>query len=181
MTKETHKEHKKEEPKKDSPKVEPKLSAEAVLQTKVQELEEKAKADQDKYLRLFAEFDNYRKRTQAEKEEFGKYATTDLLKKLLPLMDSFEQARVSFEKHSDEKEELKKGLALIHKQFEDILLLIGVKKIEAAGKKFDPHFHEAIIQQEKPGVASGLVIEEARPGFMIHDRVLRPAMVIVAK
>jgi len=96
-------------------------------------------------------------------------------------MDSFERARHSFEKHSEDIEELQSGLALIHKQFEDILEKEGVKKIDTQGQKFDPHFHEAVMQQDVEGVESQTIIEELQPGFSMHDKVLRPAMVIVAK
>ena len=151
------------------------------LEEKIKCLEEQQKTDKDKFLRLFAEFDNYRKRTIAEKEDLAKFGAVELLKQLLPLLDSFERAKVSFEKHSDEKEDLKKGLALIHKQFEDILAKIGIKKIETIGKQFDPRFHEAIMQQEQKGATPNTILEEAQPGFLLYDRVIRPAMVIVAK
>lgn len=149
-------------------------SKEALLQQKNKELE-------DKYLRLYAEFDNFRKRTQLEKEEFAKYAAAETVKNLLPLMDSFERAKSSFEKHTEDIEELKKGMALIHKQFEDILEKIGVSKIAAKGAMFDPNLHEAIMQQDAEGVEPQTVIEEVQPGFVINDKVLRHAMVIVAK
>ncbi len=151
------------------------------LEEQIKSLEATIKESQDKNLRLYAEFDNYRKRVVAEKEDFAKYAATDLVKKFLPIMDSFERAKISFEKHTEEKEELKKGLALIYKQFEDTLTGLGVKKIETVGKHFDPQFHEAIMQQEQNGVVSGTILEEVQPGFLLYDRLLRPAMVIVAK
>ncbi len=161
--------------------------AEEQKQTPTQEenkedlLQQKNKELEDKYLRLCAEFDNFRKRTQLEKEEFAKYAAAETVKNLLPLMDSFERAKPSFEKHTEDIEELKKGMALIHKQFEDILEKLGVTKIVAKGTLFDPNLHEAIMQQEAEGVESQTIIEEVQPGFLINDKILRHAMVIVAK
>lgn len=148
-----------------------------VLSAKEQELKEA----NDKHLRLYAEFDNYRKRVQAEKEELCKSASSNLLKELLPILDSFDRAQQSFEKHSDEKEELLKGLALIHRQFEDILTKNGIKKIEAKGKLFDPQLHEAIMQQEAAGVTPHTILEEVQIGYLLNDKLLRPAMVIIAK
>lgn len=143
--------------------------------------EEKNKELDDQYLRLCAEFDNFRKRTQQEKEELARYAAANTVKTLFPLMDSFERAKGSFEKQTENVEELKKGMALIHKQFENILEKLGVTKIAAKGCLFDPELHEAVMQQDCEGVEPQTIIEEIQPGFMINDKVLRHAMVIVAK
>ncbi len=152
-----------------------------ILAKELQAKEVELKEQQDKNLRLYAEFDNYRKRVTAEKEELCKTATTALLKELLPILDSFERAQQSFEKHKNEKEELHKGLALIHRQMEDALAKHGIKKIEAKGQKFDPQLHEAIMQQEAAGVEAHTVLEEVQKGYLVHDKLLRPAMVIIAK
>ena len=141
----------------------------------------KEKEAEDKYLRLYAEFDNFRKRTQLEKEELAKYAAAETVRTLFPLMDSFERAQSSFEKHTDDTEELKKGLALIHKQFEDILKKLGVVKIETKDVFFDANLHEAVMQQEAAGVEPQTIIEEVQAGFLINGKVLRYAKVIVAK
>lgn len=135
----------------------------------------------DKHLRLYAEFDNYRKRVIAEKDELCKIAANNLLKELLPILDSFERAQQSFDKHSEDKEELKKGLALIHRQLEDVMTKFGIKKLEAKGQKFDPQLHEAIMQQDAPGVESHTIIEEVQNGYLLNGKLLRPAMVIIAK
>lgn len=153
----------------------------SALEKDLQAKESELKDQQEKNLRLYAEFDNYRKRVMAEKEELCKTATTGLLKELLPILDSFERAQQSFEKHKNEKEDLHKGLALIHRQLEDALAKNGIKKIEAKGQIFDPQLHEAIMQQEAPGVESHTVLEEIQKGYLIHDKLLRPAMVIIAK
>jgi len=147
------------------------------LIAKEQELQEAL----EKNLRLYAEFDNYRKRVQSEKEELCKTANSGLLKELLTILDSFERAQASFEKHTDEKEELQKGLALIHRQMEDVMQKNGIKKIEAKGQKFDPQMHEAIMQQEAAGVESQTILEEVQNGYFLHSKLLRPAMVIIAK
>jgi len=153
----------------------------AELASLLNEKEAALKEANDKHLRLYAEFDNYRKRVQAEKEELSKTALSALLKELLTILDSFERAQESFEKHINEKEELIKGVALIHRQFEDILAKNGIKKIETKDKPFDPQLHEAIMQQEAAGVATHTVLEEVQKGYLLNDKLLRPAMVIVAK
>lgn len=134
----------------------------------------------DKYLRLYAEFDNYRRRTDQEKGEFARYASRNVLEALIPILDSFNHSQSSFDNLASTKEDLQKGFALIHKQFEDALLKFGVKKIEAKGQLFDPNFHEAVMQKDSDQ-PSQTVLEELQVGFMIHDKVLRPSMVVVAK
>ncbi len=148
---------------------------------KLQSLEEALKKEQDSYLRLRAEFDNYRKRAAVEKEEFVKYATANVLNEILPIIDNFERAQQSFEKHKDEKEEIIKGVALIHKQLEDLLQKFGIKKIECLGKPFDPATQEAIMQKETTEGEDNIVLEVVQPGYQLEDKVIRHAMVIVSK
>lgn len=142
------------------------------------ELKEKLLAAEDKYLRLFAEFDNYRKRTEGEKTEFSKYAAGNFAEAILPVLDSFERSEKALA--ANVSEEVRKGFALIHKQLEDILQKFGVKKMEAVGKVFDPRYHEAVLQKESDQPAQ-TVLEELQTGYLMHEKVLRAAMVVVAK
>lgn len=144
-------------------------------------LEEELKKEKDASLRLRAEFENYRRREAQDKEEFVKFAAGNVILEILPILDSFERAQKSFEKHKDEVAEIIKGTALIHKQFEDILKKLGVEKIESLGKSFDPNLHEAVMQQEEKDKAKNIVLEEVQAGYMMQGKVLRHAMVIVSK
>lgn len=129
-------------------------------------------------LRALADFDNFRKRTAAEKDELGKYANERFARELLPVLDGLAKAS-EFASKSD-SENLVKGLALVIKQMKDALSKFGVEEIVSLGKKFDPNFHEAILMKES-GSEPGTVIEEAQKGYTIHGRLLRPSMVIVSK
>ncbi|MDR2430794.1 MAG: nucleotide exchange factor GrpE [Candidatus Margulisbacteria bacterium] len=147
---------------------------------KAAELTEKLKAAEDKYLRLFAEFDNFRKRTEGEKAEFSKYAAGNFIEAVLPVLDSFERSQKALDAEADAGGEVQKGFALIHRQLEDILRKFGVQKMTAAGQPFDPRLHEAVMQKESDQ-PSHTVLEELQTGYVMYDKVLRPAMVIVAK
>ena len=144
------------------------------------ETKEKLLAAEDKYLRLCAEFDNYRKRTENEKSEFAKYAAGNFIEAVLPVLDSFERSQKALETDANAGDEVKKGFALIHKQLEDVLQKFGVKKMEAVGKIFDPRFQEAVMQKESDQPAQ-TVLEELQTGYVMYDKVLRAAMVVVAK
>jgi molecular chaperone GrpE len=170
------------------------IGASSAPAPEVAELKEKLAAAEDRYLRLFAEFDNFRKRTEGERADFARYAAGNFIEAALPVLDSFERYQKLVETPGPETPapapagaqpsgpdgELRKGFALIHKQLEDILQKFGVQKITAVGQPFDPRFHEAVLQKESDQPAH-TVLEEMQTGFMLHDRVLRPAMVVVAK
>lgn len=146
------------------------------------ELRQQLVAAEDKYLRLYAEFDNFRKRSLQEKADHTKHAARNLIEQILPILDSFEHSRASFEKPNcnTNVEDMQKGFALIHKQFEDALQKVGVTKLMPKGEVFDPKFHEAVMLQDSDQPAH-TVLEVLQPGYTIHDKLLRPAMVIVAK
>jgi molecular chaperone GrpE len=133
----------------------------------------------DRLLRQAAEFDNYRKRTERERREMAQYAAGDVLEALLPVVDDFERA-LQVEAGPDAAA-YRKGVELIYKQLQDLLARRGVTPIEAVGKPFDPQFHQAITYEPSPGRAEGEVLEVVRRGYMHGDRLLRPAMVKVAK
>jgi molecular chaperone GrpE len=133
----------------------------------------------DRLLRKTAEFENYRKRVDKERREAAQYAASDLLEALLPIIDDFERA-LKADAGAD-PEAYRKGVELIYKQLTDLLARRGVTPIEAVGKDFDPRFHQAITVEEAPGRREGEVVEEVRRGYMHGDRLLRAAMVKVAK
>jgi molecular chaperone GrpE len=139
----------------------------------------KAEKDQlmDRLLRLQAEFDNARKRAQREQQDYRDYALTDIIKTLIPVMDSFDRALQS----SPEKSEFHLGVELIHKQLLDALTKIGVQPISAKGQQFDPRFHEAIEMVDTGDAKDNEVIDELQRGYKLKDRLLRPAMVRVAR
>jgi molecular chaperone GrpE len=140
----------------------------------------------DRLLRKTAEFDNYRKRTERERLQLSEAAAADLLTELLPLVDDMERALsadvpAEAAAYAGAAGGIRKGVELIHKQLVDILRKRGVKPIEALGADFDPHFHQAVSYEPAEGRREGEVIEEFRRGYMLGDRLLRPAMVKVAK
>jgi len=134
----------------------------------------------DRLLRKQAEFDNYRKRTDRERIQLSEAAAADLLTELLPLVDDMERA-LQAHAASDGGEAIRKGVELIHRQLVDMLRKRGVKPLDALGAEFDPHFHNAVSYEPAEGRRDGEVVEEFRRGYMLGDRLLRPAMVKVAK
>jgi molecular chaperone GrpE len=134
----------------------------------------------DRLLRKTAEFDNYRKRTERDRIQLSEAAAADLLTELLPLVDDMERA-LAAESAAGEGDAIRKGVELIQKQLLELLRKRGVKPIEALGADFDPHFHMAVSYEPAEGRREGEVIEEFRRGYMLGDRLLRPAMVKVAK
>jgi molecular chaperone GrpE len=142
---------------------------------------QKLKAERDSLLdrlaRAQAEFDNARKRAVKEQQDFRDFATVDAIKSLLPVIDSFERALQSKSDPAD----FRAGIELIYKQLQDALAKIGVRAIVAKGEQFDPHVHEAIEMVETSDAADHEVLEEWQRGYKFKDRLLRPAMVKVAK
>jgi molecular chaperone GrpE len=134
----------------------------------------------DRLLRKTAEFDNYRKRVERDRQSFAESATADLLRDLLPLVDDLERA-LKADPGSDGVESYRRGVELIHRQLLEVLRRRGVKPIEALGADFDPHFHQAVAYEPAQGRREGEVIEEFARGYMLGDRLLRPTMVKVAK
>ena len=143
------------------------------------ELRRERDALQDRLLRTAAEFDNYRKRIERERGEFAAYAAADVLTDLLPIVDNFERALDA--PAGPGADAFRKGVELIHKQMVDLLRRRGVKPIEALGADFDPNFHQAVMHESSEEHREGEVIGELQRGYMLGDRLLRPAMVKVAK
>lgn len=143
--------------------------------------EERAKYEEmkDRFLRSQADFDNYRKRMQKEREEMAKYASRSLLEKLLPAIDNLERA-IDSSKQSESFEMLAQGVEMVYRQIMDALREEGAVPLETVGKPFDPHFHQAVMQEESDQYESGIVIEEFQKGYMLKDKLIRPAMVKVS-
>jgi len=133
----------------------------------------------DRLLRKTAEFDNYRKRIDRERREQGDRAVLELLQELLLVIDDFELALTA--EGSETASAYRKGVELIHAKLHDLLKKYGVRPIDAVGTDFDPNLHEAVVHEASPRHREGEVIGELRRGYMIGDRLLRPAMVKVAK
>jgi molecular chaperone GrpE len=133
----------------------------------------------DRWLRKSAEFDNYRRRIDRERREQADQAVVDLLQDLLSVVDDFDRALTV--DAGEGGGAYRKGVELIHGKLHDLLRRYGVKPIEALGADFDPNVHQAVMHEESPEHREGEVIGELRKGYTINDRLLRPAMVKVAK
>ncbi|MBO0912302.1 MAG: nucleotide exchange factor GrpE [Acidobacteria bacterium] len=142
---------------------------------------ERLRAERDELLdrlkRMQAEFDNARKRALKEQQDFRDYALVDTIKTIIPVLDSFDRALQS----SPEKSEFHVGVELIHKQLVDALHKLGVRQISAKGEQFDPRCHEAIEMVDTEDAEDHQVLEELQRGYKLKDRLLRPAMVKVAR
>jgi molecular chaperone GrpE len=131
----------------------------------------------DRLARAQAEFENARRRAVKEQQDFRDFATVEVIKSLLPVIDSFERALQS----KSDAAEFRSGVELIYKQLQDVLAKLGVRPVAAKGEQFDPHVHEAIEMVETPNAADHEVLEEWQRGYKFKDRLVRPAMVKVAK
>jgi len=134
---------------------------------------------QDRLLRTAAEFDNYRKRIDRERRDQADNAMADALEDLLPIMDNLELALSA--PAGDDANAYRKGVELIHRQMTDLLKKRGVKAIDAVGTDFDPRYHQSVMHEVSADHREGEVMQELRRGYMLGDRLLRPAMVKVAK
>ena len=145
--------------------------------------ERAAKADEnwDRLLRATAEFDNFRKRAAREKQDAIKFANENLMTKLIPVLESFDNALAAAEKAPVSATALKDGVAMVSSQLKQILQENGLEEVDALNKPFDPNFHEAIAQQESADVPEGTVLHQARKGYKLRERLLRAASVVVSK
>ena len=135
---------------------------------------------QDKYIRLAAEFENYKRRAQRDQSDAIRYANESLLKNLLSTLDNLERA-IQCGKDAGASGSLLEGVELTHKQFLETIEKLGLRQVSSAGSLFDPNMHQAVAQVESETVAPNTVVEEFQKGYFLHDRILRPAMVTVAK
>jgi molecular chaperone GrpE len=132
----------------------------------------------DRLARLQAEFENARKRTAREQQDFREFALADAIKALLPILDSFERA---LQTTAADRSEFRGGVDLIYKQLQDALQKLGLRPVPAQGELFDPHLHEAIEMVDTTEAADHQILEELQRGYKLKDRLLRPSMVRVAR
>ena len=145
----------------------------------LEKLQEKYDALNQQYIRLAADFDNYRKRQAQERENLIKFGTENALKSLLEVLDNFERGQKALENVED-CEKVKESFNLVHKQVFDALTKLGLEEIKAVGEEFDPNFHEAVMQTPTSEQPEHTVINELQKGYKLGDKVLRPTLVNVA-
>jgi molecular chaperone GrpE len=148
---------------------------------KTEKLEEEIVQLNDKFLRLYSEFDNYRKRTIKEKIELSKTASADVILSILPVLDDFERAIKAFEISTESTDALKHGIILIFGKFINILAQQGLQQIKTIGEEFNTDLHEAVarIPATDPEL-KGKIVDETEKGYMLHDKVIRYSKVVVA-
>lgn len=151
------------------------------LEAKIETAQQEAKESYDRLLRVSAEFDNYKKRSAREMQEFRKYANESLLKDLLPVLDNLELAIKAARDETNEQASLVDGVDLTLKEILRVLDKHGVQPVEALHKPFDPVFHQAVVGEESDTHPENTIIQELQKGYTLHDRLLRPSMVVVAK
>ena len=151
------------------------------LESKLNAAQEQAQENYDRLLRLSAEFDNYKKRTSREMRDVVRYANEKLLKELLGIVDNLERAIDSANQDTPSDASLVEGINLTLNEVLKILQRYDVQPVKALGETFDPAFHQAMMQQEVEDQPANMVVQEMQKGYVMHDRLLRPAMVVVSK
>ncbi len=155
------------------------VQEEETVEPSTEELIKEIDEANEKYLRLYADFENYRKRVVKEKEDLVKYASETVISELLPILDNFELALSHVQ--NDTNNPLIQGVQMTHKEMKKVLGKLALVEIESKDKPFDPQYHHAMSQVETEDLEDNTVIEEFRKGYMYKDKVLRPAMVSVSK
>ena len=150
-------------------------AAEEAAERVIEDLRRALEERDAQYLRLAADFENFRRRTAQESAERLRYSAESAAAALIPVLDNLQRAMA----HAPEGDPLLDGVRMVARQFEDALRSVGVTPIEAVGQPFDPAVHEAIGGEESPDVSVDTVVDELQPGYRLHDRVLRPALVRV--
>ncbi|MBX5318376.1 nucleotide exchange factor GrpE [Staphylococcus caprae] len=145
---------------------------------KIQELEKLANDNEEKYLRLYAEFENYKRRIQNENQINKTYQAQGVLTDILPSIDNIERA-LQIEGDDESFKSLQKGVQMVHESLLRALKDNGLEEIQAEGQEFDPNLHQAVVQDDNPDFKSGEVTQELQKGYKLKDRVLRPSMVKV--
>lgn len=146
----------------------------------VELLEEKLEKEENKYLKLYAEFENYKRRSREEAERNNKYKNQSLATDLLSVLDNLERA-LQETGDSESFESLHKGVEMVYKDFLNKLEANGITQIQALDEQFNPNYHQAVMAESKDGVEAGIVIEELQKGYLLKDRVIRPSMVKVSE
>ena len=150
------------------------------METRLESVEQEAKEAHDRFLRVSAEFENYKKRSAREMDEFRKFANESLLREMLMVVDNLERALNSSNNDNQANSHIAEGVDMTLKEILKVFEKFNVKPIEALGKPFDPNFHQAAMREETNERPENTVLNELEKGYMIHDRLLRPAMVVVS-
>ncbi len=152
----------------------------ADLETQISNLKTQLEDRTNQCVRIAADFDNYRKRTQREREEMEQQIKCSTINELLPVVDNFERARSQIKPQTEQETTIHKSYQSVYKQLVDCLKRVGVSPMRAEGKEFDPNLHEAVMRQPTNEFPEGTVIEELQRGYLLGERVLRHALVKVA-
>ncbi|MGO3049356.1 nucleotide exchange factor GrpE [Staphylococcus casei] len=144
----------------------------------IQQLKKDVQEKEEKYLRLYAEFENYKRRIQKENQTMKEYKAQDVLNDILPTIDNIERA-LQIDGEDEQFKSLKKGVEMVHESLINALKNNGLEKIETEGQQFDPNVHQAVVQDDNPDFESGEITQELQRGYKLKDRVLRPSMVKV--
>ncbi|AQM41767.1 MULTISPECIES: nucleotide exchange factor GrpE [Staphylococcus] len=144
----------------------------------IQQLKNNVQEEEEKYLRLYAEFENYKRRIQKENQTMKAYKAQDVLNDILPTIDNIERA-LQIEGEDEQFKSLQKGVEMVYESLLNALKNNGLEKIEAEGQQFDPNIHQAVVQDDNPDYESGQVTQELQTGYKLKERVLRPSMVKV--
>lgn len=149
-----------------------------MLRTEVETLKEQVQEEENKYLRVLADYNNFKRRSTTEKEAIQKYKSQSVLTNMIPVLDNFERA-LSVQPETEEAKSMMEGMNMIYRSLVDALKSEGLEEIEAQDQAFDPNFHQAVMTGQEDDKESGLVLEEMQKGYVLKDRVLRPSMVKV--
>lgn len=151
----------------------------AATQAQLEELRKELEEQQQRLVRMQADYDNFRRRTRQEKEDFAKYAASDVIEQLLPVLDNFGRALDAADSSND-FDALFKGVDMIFRQLQQVLEHNGLQEMDAVGQPFNPEYHEAVMKVEDTEHEEGIIVEQLQKGYMFKDKVLRPAMVKVS-
>ena len=152
------------------------------LKDDVAAAKKEAAENHDRLLRVCADFENYKKRAQRQMDDHRKYSNAELIKDLLPVIDNLERA-VAAQKENPEGDEacMAEGVEMTLNELKNVLGKYDVTPVEANGKPFDPNYHEAMMQEDRPDLPENTVVNELQKGYLLHDRLIRPSMVVVSK
>lgn len=153
-------------------------TAEELLQEKIEKLKEEVKASEDKYLRLYAEFENFKRRKNQEIEMNNIYKSQKVITEILPSLDNLERA-LQVDSDNEEVKALRKGVEMVYEGILNALKSEGVEVVETKNVQFDPNIHHAVMQGEESDKESGMILDTFQKGYKLKDRVIRPAMVKV--
>ncbi len=152
-----------------------------VMEARLESVEQELKDSHDRFLRVSAEFENYKKRASREMNDFRKFANESLVKAMLPVVDNLDRAIESSSNDDHSIRSVVEGVNMTLKEIRKIFEQFGVKPFESLGKTFDPALHQAVMQKETDNHPEKTILNELEKGYMMHDRLLRPAMVVVSK